>query len=62
MILLLKLTIIATITAIAFTLVAWLLMLSNAWPMQALALLVWSVGAVPAIYLTWRIELRRVTP
>ena len=46
MILLLKLTIIATITAIAFTLVAYLLWLSDTWPMQAVALLVWSCGAV----------------
>lgn len=62
MMLLIKLAIIATITATAFTLVAWLLWLSDRWPMQALALAVWSCGAVPAIYLTWRIELRRVTP
>lgn len=57
--LLIKLAIIATVTAISFALVAWLLLLSNAWPMQVLALAVWSCGAVPAIYLTWRIELRR---
>ena len=62
MILLIKLAIITTITAGAFVLASYLLWLSDTWPMQALALLVWSCGAVPAIYLTWRIELRRVTP
>ena len=59
MTLLIKLVTIATITAVAFTLVAWLLMLSDSRLMQAVALLVWACGAVPAIYLTWRLELGR---
>lgn len=59
MMLLVKLAIIATITAIAFTLASYLLWLSDSWPMQAAALAVWLCGAVLSIYLTWRLEIRR---
>lgn len=57
--LLIKLAAIITITAAAWWGVAGLLAISDHWLMQLAALLVWSCGGVPLIYLIWRLELRR---
>jgi len=52
----LKLVLIGCVTAVFFQLVAFLLTLSDSGWMQVVALLAWSCGAVPLVYLLWRLD------
>lgn len=57
----LKLVLIGCVTAVFFQLVAFLLTLSNSGWMQMVALLAWSCGAVPLVYLLWRLDFGSAT-
>lgn len=57
--LLLKLTLVAIITVAFFALVAAVLSISDSRLVELFALLLWSCGAVPLVYLVWRLDLQR---
>lgn len=48
---------VASITGAAFVLVGAILALGVSWLWQGLAVAVWALGAVPAVYIMWRIDL-----